>query len=84
MLIVACASVASTLISPLRCVGNAGGSYCTGTVEPWEQWALMLGPPLATIGFGIASVRGGRFTPIAAGAAGMFVVGVAAPLIVGN
>jgi hypothetical protein len=45
-------------------------------------WAMIFGPPVATIGFGIVSVRSGRFTPIAGGAILLFVVGVATPAIV--
>ena len=83
VLLVAAASFFSTLLASLRCF--EGGGFCAvGGIEGWMPWAMIFVPPTATVGFGVASVRGGRFTPIAAGAILCFVVGVAAPAIVTN
>ncbi len=83
VLLVAAASFFSTLVASYACF--EGGGFCAvGGIERWMPWAMIFAPPIATIGFGVASVRGGRFTPIAAGAILCFVVGVATPAIVTN
>lgn len=83
VVVVAAASSFSTALASLACIEGAG--FCAvGGLEKWMPLAMILGPPIATAGFGVASVRGGRFTPIAAGAILCFVVGVATPALVTN
>lgn len=80
VLVVAIGSFLGTVAGSAACL--QGGGFCSAGVESWMPWAMLLGPPLATIGFGVVSVRSGRFTPIAAGALLFFIVGIATPAIV--
>lgn len=42
---------------------------------------MMVAPPVVAVGFCVVGVRRGRFTPIAAGAILLFIVGAATPII---
>ncbi len=56
VLIVAVASFLSTLVASYACF--EGGGFCAvGGIEEWMPWAMIVGPPVAAIGFGVMGVR---------------------------